>query len=406
MAGDQPLNDQPIDIAFLASPATGGVWSVYSQLRGALRPHGLRLRWLGVGASAGEIAADPLFAPELEFGECVGGDGNGTSDGAAAVRHLFPGRYRAVVVNTLTGEEPMNIVRYLPPAVARVMIVHSITPATYAASASLRDYVHATVGVAPRVRDDLVGRFGFAPDRIAVIPNAIDLDPYRTLNRKPSPSLRLIFLGRMDEASKGVFWLPDVVRKLGGADWTLTLAGDGPALVELRRRFEGFGDRVKFLGRVTPADVPPTLARHDVFLMPSRFEACPVGMIEAMAAGCVPVASRIRGATDAIAEDARTGLLFPVGNTSAAAGHLRRLAQDPGLLAKMSAAAREAAWERYTIAKMGDAYAAVFKQVLANPPEVSPPLPLERWSYPRGFYPGLRRFVPGWAKNLARQWRA
>ena len=77
----------------------------------------------------------------------------------------------------------------------------------------------------------------------------------------------------------------------------------------------------------------------------------------------------------------------------------------------MSEAARQAALQRFTIARMGAAYAEIFNRLLATPApdlssQVKPPLPLDRWSYPRGFYPGLRRFVPMWAKNLARQWRA
>ena len=404
-------NSNPIDIAFLVSPATGGVWSVYRQLRGALAPFGFRLRWVGVGASADKLAGDPAWAPELAHGECVGRDPvDGASPGVATVRHLTSLRnYRAVVVNTFMDGEQMNVVRYLPQDLPRVMIVHSITPATYAASAALRDYVSLTVGVAPRVRDDLVGRFGFSPDRFAVIPNALDLGPYRDLSRTPSQTLRLITLGRVEEAAKGVFWLPGIMKKLADVDCRLTVAGDGPAVPELRRRCEaeGVAGRVTFLGAVKASDVPATLGAHDVYLLPSRFEACPVGMIEAMAASCVPVASRIRGATDAVAVDEKEALFFPVGNVAAAVAQVRRLAGDREQLRRMSDAARQAAQERFTIARMGAAYAEIFKRLLAQPAsDVKPPLPLEQWSYPRGFYPGLRRFVPMWAKNLARQWRA
>jgi hypothetical protein len=55
------------------------------------------------------------------------------------------------------------------------MIVHSITPGTYAAARSIRDYVHATVGVS-RISDDLVQRAGFAPGHTHVIGNPFDSD--------------------------------------------------------------------------------------------------------------------------------------------------------------------------------------------------------------------------------------
>src|SRR5690606_16312014 len=113
-------------------------------------------------------------------------------------------------------------------------------------------------------------------------------------------------------------------------------------------------------------EVPAVLAAHDVFLMPSRFEGLPVAALEAMATGCVPAASRIRGVTDFLIEDGATGLLFPVGDVAAAAGAVRRLATDRALLEACSAAGRRAVQERFDVGAMADAYAKVIRGVMSG----------------------------------------
>ncbi|MDX7324888.1 glycosyltransferase, partial [Providencia rettgeri] len=55
-----------------------------------------------------------------------------------------------------------------------------------------------------------------------------------------------------------------------------------------------------FLGAVHPEAVFDLLLRHDVLVMPSRFEGFGLTITEAMSAGCIPVVSRIRGVTDTI----------------------------------------------------------------------------------------------------------
>ena len=61
--------------------------------------------------------------------------------------------------------------------------------------------------------------------------------------------------------------------------------GGGPRrdALETLTRALGIGDRVRFLGECR--DVAPVLAEHDLFVLPSRSEAFPNALIEAMATG-------------------------------------------------------------------------------------------------------------------------
>ena len=124
-----------------------------------------------------------------------------------------------------------------------------------------------------------------------------------------------------------------------------------------------------------------------------------------MAAGCVPIVSRIRGVTDAIVRDGETGFLFPVGEVRAAADAVRRLALDPGALQRMAAAARTDVRESFGVEVMAARYAAILHATRANPRPIAPPLPLERWRYPAGLNPGLRTYLPTGLKNTLRLWR-
>ncbi len=64
---------------------------------------------------------------------------------------------------------------------------------------------------------------------------------------------------------------------------------------------------VSYAGSVQLSDIPVIMASHDVLIMPSRFEGLGMTMIEAMAGGCVPVVSHIRGVTDTIVVPGQNG---------------------------------------------------------------------------------------------------
>src|SRR5690606_4351058 len=142
-----------------------------------------------------------------------------------------------VIVNVLADQVQMNIVRYLAPDILRLMIVHNMTPGTYAAARALRPHVHAAVCVSVRCRDDLVGQHGFSPARTFVVANAVCEDavaPDERSSRPAGEGLRLLYLGRIEDASKGVLWLPRLAAELPRTP-RLTIAGEGSDLPSLKK---------------------------------------------------------------------------------------------------------------------------------------------------------------------------
>ncbi len=109
------------------------------------------------------------------------------------------------------------------------------------------------------------------------------------------------------------------------------------------------GRRVRFLGY--RRDVPEVLRAADLFVLPSHREGMPRSVIEAMMTGLPVVATDIRGTREEVADE-KTGILVPVGNAEALAAALHRLVADPALRARMGAAARRRALERFDEARV------------------------------------------------------
>ncbi|MDX3924420.1 MAG: glycosyltransferase family 4 protein [Shinella sp.] len=391
--------------AYFVSPHIGGTYSVFRHLRKGLGAYGVDVRWMGIGQQ--DFDAASRWFPDLAFGGYVriGADVREAEQANLLLGAIEAGGYDGVFVNVLADRVQTNVARYLPEKIKRIMIVHNITPGTYAAAAAIREHVHATVGVSSRCREDLVRRYAFRPNRTFAIDNAVDTEVSTRMERFPArtPGLRLAYLGRVEDVSKGVFWLADIFKQLT-TDATLTIAGDGPDLERLKVRLAPFGDRVHFHGFVAPEEVPALLCRHDVLVMPSRFEGFGLTIIEAMAAGCVPVVSRIAGVTDTIVEHGVNGFLFPVGNSRLAARSVDGLG-DPETWRRMSDAARRRAGNAFTIAQMAERYRKVIDLVQHNDVLPTAPLELGHWTMPKGLRSGFRTYLPGPVKNWLREIR-
>ncbi len=109
----------------------------------------------------------------------------------------------------------------------------------------------------------------------------------------------VVGVGRLEER-KGFDILLRAFARAGGGSAHLAVAGTGPAAAELRALGAALGvaERVHWLGFRT--DVEEVLAGADLFVLASRREGMANVMLEAMAAGCLVVATDVSGVMDAL----------------------------------------------------------------------------------------------------------
>jgi glycosyltransferase involved in cell wall biosynthesis len=145
-------------------------------------------------------------------------------------------------------------------------------------------------------------------------------------------------------------------------DVQLVIAGDGPerpSLEALAARLS-LTDRVHFLGWRT--DVPDILSVLDVFCMTSRWEGCPMVLLEAMAMRKPVVATDIGGVRE-IVVSGETGLLVPLDDVEAMAAALTRLLTDPSEGDRMGAAGRRRVEDRFSADRMMSAYSRLYAEL-------------------------------------------
>ena len=205
---------------------------------------------------------------------------------------------------------------------------------------------------------------GVARARITVIPNGIDLSGFAA----PSPRGRRRIIATVANLrqEKG----HDVLLRAASRvlkqvpDARFRVIGDGPmrnTLADLASSL-GVAHAVDFLGH--REDVPTLLAESDIFAFPSRTEAFPNGLIEAMAAGLPSIASATGGMLELI-EHGHNGLLVPVGEDEALARSILDLIGDDDRAARIAHAARQTIESRYSFERMVGAFEQLYLSEIA-----------------------------------------
>jgi glycosyltransferase involved in cell wall biosynthesis len=118
--------------------------------------------------------------------------------------------------------------------------------------------------------------------------------------------------------------------------------------------------------------VAERLDEADVFVLPSRSEAFPNAVLEAMAAGLPIVASGVGGIRELL-DHGQTGLLVPPGDARALADGLCQVMADPPLAARLGASARARAETRYSFDRMVGAFEGVYLSELTRRGVVAAP---------------------------------
>lgn len=122
--------------------------------------------------------------------------------------------------------------------------------------------------------------------------------------------IRLLTVCRLSEPRKNVAVVLDALGRLRERyDFEYVVAGDGHLRDALARQAErlGLGDRVRFAGRVSDAELTALYAAADLFVLtasivPGSHEGFGIVYLEAAASGLPSLAARLAGAAEAVGE--------------------------------------------------------------------------------------------------------
>ena len=227
-------------------------------------------------------------------------------------------------------------------------------------------------------------RWGVMPrDRITLIRTGIDTAAFAPRGRRDAtlrelgldPDRPVVgWLGRMEPQKAPLDFVaavsgiaarhPDAQFVMGG-----TGRLEGAAREAVARA--GLTDRLHLLG--WQSDMARILEAFDVFVLSSLWEGLPIALLEAMAAGCVPVSTTVDGCVDVV-RDGVDGRLVAPGDPAALGAAISDVLSDPAGLDAMAAAARDRVCREFDRERMLAEWSRLLTRLAARRPAGRPDL--------------------------------
>lgn len=173
---------------------------------------------------------------------------------------------------------------------------------------------------------------------IPVVYNPVELTKFDGLKPRTNPDFTFISAGRFTAQKNQKLMLRAFAEFLGkGHDARLVMLGKGEEEESLKALAQELGtaDRIDFAGFVV--NVEEYLNNADVFLLSSDYEALPLALLEAMAAGLPIVSTDVGGVRDIVTDN---GILTSAGDLTGMVQAMEQLYLDRELRMQMAAASR------------------------------------------------------------------
>src|SRR5215204_1279317 len=201
---------------------------------------------------------------------------------------------------------------------------------------------------------------------LRVLPNAVPLrDGGQSEQDNKVPVM--IFFGRLHE-SKGLDEIVKACKQLkeNGFDFQFNCFGDGPMKdVFLPQMAEVLGERFHYGGVLKSLEKYAELDKADIFLLPSIYgEGLPMAILEAMAAGCLIVASEMASVA-AVIEDGVNGHLIEPGNTSQLVSRLKMILDSRPEWSPMQKAAIKTVRQKFAISEYIEKLEEIYRRAAA-----------------------------------------
>ncbi|WP_419817206.1 glycosyltransferase family 4 protein [Glaciibacter flavus] len=196
----------------------------------------------------------------------------------------------------------------------------------------------------------------------ALVPDAvIDLVPNAVPGGGGSSRTHRVVFGGAVSRRKGVDVLVEAWRSVEHHGWTLDIVGptaDEDVIVD------DLADAT-FHGALPHDQLMALLDDAAIAVLPSREEAMPMFILEALARGCAVIATRVGGVPEVLVGGA--GLLVEPADIRALTGALQSLIDDAGALSTVQAAGRQRFAEAFSASAVYPRVADLWRGVLTRP---------------------------------------
>ncbi|MBD2487214.1 glycosyltransferase family 4 protein [Aulosira sp. FACHB-615] len=233
------------------------------------------------------------------------------------------------------------------------------------------------VAVSEKVAQELIN-IGVPRDRIRVIVNGVDLQEFipgiasrQKLNLPENVNLGL-FAGDIRTPRKNLDSVLQALVKVPDLHLAVVGSTDGSPFPQLAADL-GISERVHFLGY--RRDIAEIMRAVDLFVFPSRYEACTLVLLEALASGLPVITATATGGAELVTPEC--GIVLPDSDdVEALAAALSSLASDRTLIQQMGQAARAVA-QQHSWSTMAQTYMDLFEELQqheehSSHPDLSP----------------------------------
>lgn len=221
----------------------------------------------------------------------------------------------------------------------------------------------ALIAVSSSVAETLIESFPQYADRVVVVPNWIDAQGRGLLSRNAAREAfglkrrwAIAIVGQLTPLKRQDLFLRAAARLIKERHWTdvdfLVVGQPGAKEDDVVYANElcesvnaaGVAENIRFTGFVN--ELPAKMAAFDIVVVPSQNEAFSLALVEAMAAGCAVIASRVGGMAE-IVEHEVTGLFLEREDESALIAAMSRLLTDNQLRQRLGGLAQASVIERF-----------------------------------------------------------
>ncbi len=200
----------------------------------------------------------------------------------------------------------------------------------------VRKNIMKPVGISASNQNMIAAYYGLSAERVPVVHNPVDLARFAEVSGTTDDTFRFITVGRFSPEKNQQMMLCAFAAFLQkGHDARLVMLGKGEEETKLKSLAKqlGIADRIDYAGYVN--DVERYLKNADVFLLSSHYEAQPLCVLEAMAAGLPVISTDVGGVRDIVTDN---GILIPAGDVDAMTQAMEKLYLDADARLELGAA--------------------------------------------------------------------